>query len=50
MCGSEDARVRGRMYDFRTSPTLKIKRNAVEAAYEPELDAWYASGDRVVWQ
>ena len=32
------------------TPTLKIKRNAVEAAYEPELDAWYASGDRVVWQ
>jgi long-chain acyl-CoA synthetase len=32
------------------TPTLKIKRNAVEAAYEPELDVWYASGDRVVWQ
>ncbi|MFT4520302.1 MAG: long-chain acyl-CoA synthetase [Halioglobus sp.] len=34
--------------DFLT-PTLKIKRNVVEAAYEGELDAWYASGQKVIW-
>ncbi len=35
--------------DFLT-PTLKIKRNVIEAAYEPELDGWYASGSKVIWQ
>ena len=35
--------------DFLT-PTLKIKRNVIEAAYEPLLDDWYASGQKVVWQ
>ncbi|QFU76387.1 AMP-binding acetyl-CoA synthetase [Halioglobus maricola] len=32
------------------TPTLKIKRNVIEEAYEPLLDGWYASGDKVVWQ
>ncbi len=35
--------------DFLT-PTLKIKRNVIEAAYEPKLDAWYASGQKVIWE
>ncbi|KAA1194050.1 AMP-binding protein [Pseudohalioglobus sediminis] len=35
--------------DFLT-PTMKIKRNVIEGAYEPLLDAWYASGDKVIWQ
>ncbi|AQA18557.1 AMP-binding acetyl-CoA synthetase [Halioglobus japonicus] len=35
--------------DFLT-PTLKIKRNVIEEAYEPYLDRWYASGQKVVWQ
>jgi long-subunit acyl-CoA synthetase (AMP-forming) len=35
--------------DFLT-PTLKIKRNVIEEAYEPLLDQWYASGQKVVWQ
>ncbi len=32
------------------TPTLKIKRDVVEAAYAPLLDAWYDSGERVIWQ
>lgn len=32
------------------TPTLKIKRNVIEAAYEPLLDKWYASGQKVIWQ
>ena len=35
--------------DFLT-PTLKIKRNVIEAAYEPLLDQWYAAGEKVIWQ
>jgi long-subunit acyl-CoA synthetase (AMP-forming) len=35
--------------DFLT-PTLKIKRNVIEAAYEPMLDHWYATGQKVIWQ
>jgi len=35
--------------DFLT-PTLKIKRNVVEAAYSDYLDEWYASGKKVIWQ
>lgn len=35
--------------DFLT-PTLKIKRNNIESAYEPYLDAWYDSRQKVVWQ
>jgi long-subunit acyl-CoA synthetase (AMP-forming) len=32
------------------TPTLKIKRDVIERMYVGELDAWYESGDRVVWQ
>ena len=35
--------------DFLT-PTLKIKRNNIEAAYEPFLDDWYDSRQKVIWQ
>jgi len=35
--------------DFLT-PTLKIKRNVVEDAYAPLLDAWYDSRQKVIWQ
>jgi long-chain acyl-CoA synthetase len=35
--------------DFLT-PTLKIKRNNIESAYEPYLDAWYDSRQKVIWQ
>lgn len=35
--------------DFLT-PTLKIKRNVVESAYNDCLDDWYASGEKVIWQ
>ena len=35
--------------DFLT-PTLKIKRNNIEAAYEPYLDEWYASRKKIIWQ
>lgn len=35
--------------DFLT-PTLKIKRDVIEQAYSPDLDQWYALGDKVIWQ
>ncbi len=35
--------------DFLT-PTLKIKRNVIEDAYEPLLDQWYDSRQKVIWQ
>lgn len=35
--------------DFLT-PTLKIKRNVIEDAYEPMLDQWYDSRQKVIWQ
>jgi long-subunit acyl-CoA synthetase (AMP-forming) len=32
------------------TPTLKIKRAAIEKAYEGELDRWYAAKRSVLWQ
>lgn len=32
------------------TPTLKIRRTAIEKRYAPALDGWYASGRRVVWE
>ena len=31
------------------TPTLKIKRDVIESTYEPFLDEWYASGEKVIW-
>ena len=35
--------------DFLT-PTLKIKRDVIEQAYASQLDSWYKSGEKVIWQ
>lgn len=32
------------------TPTLKIKREVIEGLYRDQLDGWYASGQRVIWQ
>ena len=32
------------------TPTLKIKRDVIEGLYRDQLDGWYASGQRVVWE
>ena len=32
------------------TPTMKIRRSSIEEAYAPHLDAWYATGDKVIWQ
>lgn len=32
------------------TPTLKIKRTAIENAYEGKLDGWYASKKKVIWE
>jgi long-subunit acyl-CoA synthetase (AMP-forming) len=32
------------------TPTMKIRRSAIEDAYAGELDAWYDSGKNVIWQ
>jgi long-subunit acyl-CoA synthetase (AMP-forming) len=32
------------------TPTLKVKRAAIEKRYGPALDGWYASGRKVIWE
>lgn len=32
------------------TPTMKIKRGAIEEQYAAQLDGWYAAGDKVVWE
>ncbi len=36
--------------DGQLTPTMKIRRNSIEEAYAPHLDAWYETGDKVIWQ
>ncbi len=32
------------------TPTLKIKRDVIEGTYDPMLDSWYDSRQKVIWQ
>src|SRR5690554_7206980 len=32
------------------TPTLKLKRNMVEEAYQSKVDSWYARKQPVIWQ
>jgi long-chain acyl-CoA synthetase len=32
------------------TPTLKIRRAAIETRYAPALERWYASGRKVIWE
>jgi long-chain acyl-CoA synthetase len=32
------------------TPTLKIKRHAIEERYLPRANAWHESGERVIWE
>ena len=32
------------------TPTQKIKRNVLEAQYQPKWEDWYASGTKVIWE
>ena len=32
------------------TPSLKIRRAAIEKAYAPHTDAWYKMGQRVIWE
>ncbi len=32
------------------TPTLKLKRNVVEDAYEDKVNEWYAKRQKVLWQ
>lgn len=32
------------------TPTLKIKRNVIESTYGPQLQAWSARSETVLWQ
>ena len=32
------------------TPTLKLKRNVVEDAYQENVDTWYAKRKPVIWQ
>jgi long-subunit acyl-CoA synthetase (AMP-forming) len=31
------------------TPTMKIRRNRIEAAVAPQVDTWYEGAARVVW-
>jgi len=31
------------------TPTLKLKRSAIEARYAPFVEAWFAGGEEVIW-
>jgi long-chain acyl-CoA synthetase len=31
------------------TPTLKLKRSAIEERYGPSLAGWYATGERIIW-
>jgi long-subunit acyl-CoA synthetase (AMP-forming) len=31
------------------TPTLKLKRNVVESAYESQVEGWYAQRKPVIW-
>jgi long-subunit acyl-CoA synthetase (AMP-forming) len=31
------------------TPTLKLKRSRIEAAVEAQVEAWFGSGERIVW-
>ena len=31
------------------TPTMKIKRSRIEAAFDSSVDAWYSEGQKVVW-
>jgi long-subunit acyl-CoA synthetase (AMP-forming) len=32
------------------TPTMKIKRRALEETYSPHLDTWYSAQKSVVWE
>jgi long-chain acyl-CoA synthetase len=32
------------------TPTMKVKRSVIEERYGPEVEGWYASKKRVIWQ
>ena len=32
------------------TPTMKIKRSAIEAAYGGKLDGWYDAGAKLMWE
>jgi long-chain acyl-CoA synthetase len=34
----------------RMTPTMKIKRNVIEAHYEPYLQSWYDSDEVIIWE
>jgi long-chain acyl-CoA synthetase len=44
------AKDRWTVEDGCLTPTLKLKRAAIERRYAPALDGWYASGRKVIWE
>jgi long-subunit acyl-CoA synthetase (AMP-forming) len=44
------AKDRWSIEDGQLTPTMKIKRTPIEAMYDPKLEPWYASGERVIWE
>ena len=36
--------------DGQLTPTMKIRRGVIEKQYEPQHEAWYAAGKKVIWE
>ena len=34
----------------RLTPTMKIKRNAVETHYRPQMDSWFSQPETIIWE
>jgi long-subunit acyl-CoA synthetase (AMP-forming) len=32
------------------TPTVKIRRDAIEKHYAPHVDGWFSQGEKVIWQ
>lgn len=44
------AKDRWTIEDGQLTPTMKIKRNTIEAMYADKLDDWYKAGQKVIWE
>ncbi len=44
------AKDRWTIQDGHLTPTMKIRRNAIEAVYADHMKGWYDAGEKVIWE